>query len=139
MNRHRLFGYASAALALSAPLAADELTGAQFFMCSAWHAAVCNTDGSCDATEAWRLNMPDFLQVDVRGKVMKTPDGSDQPRESPIATLVREAGKLFMSGHQETRGWTWIINETSGEGVLALVSDNSSVTLFTVCTATDPS
>ena len=139
MNRHRLFRYASAALALSAPLAADELTGAQFFMCSAWHASVCTAEGTCDSTEAWRLNMPDFLQVDLRGKLMKTPAASDQPRESPIANVVREASKIFLSGHQETRGWTWIINETSGEGVLALVSENSSVTLFTVCTATDAS
>jgi hypothetical protein len=139
MNRHRGLGYAAAGLALAAPLAADDLTGSQLFICSAWHAAVCNTDGACEATEAWKLNMPDFLEVDLRGKVMQTREGSDEPRTSPIQNIAREGTQILLTGHQETRGWTWVVNEASGEGVLALVSDNSSVTLFTVCTATNAS
>ena len=135
MKTYERVGYATALLALSAGLAADDLTGSQSFICSAWHAAVCNTEGACDDTEAWRLNMPDFLRVDLRGKELVTPERSDQPRASPIETIAREGRQLFLSGRQEQRAWTWIVNETSGEGVLALVSENSSVTLFTVCTS----
>jgi hypothetical protein len=139
MKKHERLGYATALLALSGALAADDLTGSQSFICSAWHAAVCNTDGACDNTEAWRLNMPDFLKVDLRGKELVTPESSDEPRASPIETIARESGQIFLSGRQAERAWTWIVNETSGEGVLALVSENSSVTVFTVCTTVDAS
>jgi hypothetical protein len=139
MSRPLRLAYTAAALVLSAPLAADDLTGSQRFVCSAWHAAVCGTEGTCEATEAWRLNLPDFLEVDLRGKVMQTREGSDEPRTTPIQNVAREGNQIILSGHQETRGWSWVVNEGSGEGVLALISDNSSVSLFTVCTATDAS
>jgi hypothetical protein len=118
-------------------LAADDLTGSESFICTGWHAAVCNTEGVCDNTEAWRLNMPDFLRLDLRNKELFTPEGSDEPRASPIESIAREDNKIYLSGRQGTRGWSWIVNESSGEGTLALVTENSSVTIFTVCTSTD--
>jgi hypothetical protein len=81
--------------------------------------------------------MPDFLKVDLRNKELVTPESSDEPRASPIEDVAREGARIFMSGRQGERGWSWIVNESSGEGTLALVSDSSSVTVFTVCTSVD--
>jgi hypothetical protein len=126
---------ATALLTLCGGVAADDLTGSQSFICTGWHAVTCNTEGVCDNTEAWKLNMPDFLRVDLRGKELFTPEGSDQPRASPIESIAREDNILYLNGRQGARGWSWIVNEASGEGTLALVSENSSVTIFTACTS----
>ena len=113
----------------------DDITGEQRFICTAWHAISCSTEGNCNQTEAWRLNMPDFLKVDLRARELATPEGSDQPRFTEIGSIERKEGRIFLNGSQQDRGYTWVINESSGEGTLAIVSDTTVVTLFTACAA----
>jgi hypothetical protein len=137
MNRRASSAAALAAALTAYAAAADDLTGKDSFVCTGWHAVTCTTEGDCTPTEAWRLNMPDFLKVDLRARELVTPEGSDQPRASEIASIARNAGMIFLSGQQEARGFVWVINEASGEGTLAIASDASNVTVFTVCAATD--
>jgi hypothetical protein len=117
--------------------AADEIVGTDRFVCTAWQAISCSTEGNCKPTEAWRLNMPDFLKVDLRAKELITPEGTDEPRASAIETVTRRDGRVFLSGSQQARGYTWVINEETGEGTLAIVSDTTVITLFTACASSD--
>jgi hypothetical protein len=121
----------------AASAAADDLTGHDEFVCTAWHAVMCTTEGDCTPTEAWRLGMPDFLKVDLGEREMATPEGSEAPRFTTIESIGRNEGRIFLNGWQQSRGYTWVINEASGEGSLAIASDNSVVTLFTACAAID--
>jgi hypothetical protein len=68
---------------------------------------------------------------------MATPEGSEAPRFTTIESIGRNEGRIFLNGWQQSRGYTWVINEASGEGSLAIASDNSVVTLFTACAAID--
>jgi len=120
-----------------ATASADDLTGADSFICTAWHAVVCTTEATCDPTEAWRLEMPDFIKVDLEEEVLVTPERSDEPRFAMIEDIERSSERIFLNGWQDTRGFTWVINEASGEGTLAIVSDTTVVTLFTACAATE--
>jgi hypothetical protein len=117
--------------------AADEIIGKDQFVCTAWHAITCTTEGQCNPTEAWRLNMPDFLKVDLDAEELQTPEGTDEPRFTAIESISRNEGRIFLNGWQQARGFTWVINEESGEGTLAIVSDTTVVTLFTACAASD--
>lgn len=133
--RRRLL--ALAACALTGASVAEDLTGESEFVCTAWRANSCSTENDCESTESWRLNMPDFLKVDLRAGELVTPDGSSQPRQTEIGSVSRNGGRLFLSGFQEDRGYTWVINEGTGEGTLAIVSDTTAVMLFTACVAID--
>ena len=126
-------GLASAA----AVAAADDLTGHDEFVCTAWHAVMCTTEGTCTPTEAWRLAMPDFIKVDLDARELATPEGTEQPRFTTIGSIGRNEGRIFLNGWQGERGYTWVINEASGEGSLALAEDNAVVTLFTACAASE--
>jgi hypothetical protein len=117
--------------------AADEIIGKDQFVCTAWHAITCTTEGECNQTEAWRLNMPDFLKVDLDAEELQTPEGTDEPRFTAIESISRNEGRIFLNGSQQARGFSWVINEESGEGTLAIVSDTTVVTLFTACAASD--
>jgi hypothetical protein len=134
-NWRRLLGFSLGMAAATA--AADDLTGQDRFVCTAWHAVMCTTEGSCTPTEAWRLQIPDFLKVDLRAREMATPEGSEQVRFTTIENIGRNEGRIFLSGWQQARGFTWVINEASGEGSLAIASDTAVVTLFTACAASD--
>jgi len=117
--------------------AADDVTGKDRFVCTSWRAISCSTEGACESTDAWRLNMPDFLKVDLRAMEMVTPEGTDEPRSTKIGSLARNAGRLFLNGSQDVRGFTWVINESTGEGRFVIVSDTTSITLFTACAPSD--
>ena len=117
--------------------AADDVTGTDRFVCTAWQAISCSTEGDCKSTEAWRLNIPDFLKVDLGAKELLTPEGSGEQRSSSIETVTRRDGRVFLSGSQEARAYSWVINEATGEGTLAIVSDTTTITLFTACASSD--
>jgi len=136
MNRRTRLATFGATLAACAA-SADDLTGKDSFVCTAWQAIPCTTAGDCTPTEAWRLDMPDFVKVDLRAREIATLEGSDQPRAAEIANVARSDGMIILSGHQSARGFVWVINEASGEGTFAIASDSSNVTVFTVCAATD--
>jgi hypothetical protein len=52
-------------VAVALPAAADNLTGADSFLCAAVQANVCTTDGQCKTGPPWGWNMPDFVIVDL--------------------------------------------------------------------------
>ena len=133
-GRRRLFAL-GACLAFGAA-SADDITGEDTFICTAWHAIACTTEATCDQTEAWRLEMPDFIKVDLNEEVLVTPERSDQPRFANIGNIERGEGRLFLTGSQDERGYTWVINEATGEGTFAIVTDTTVVALFTACAAT---
>jgi hypothetical protein len=89
-------------------LLADDLTGSTKFVCTSWQAARCTADGSCENTPPWKLNIPDFVRLDN--------------------------GLIVLHGVQGQRAWSWVINESSGEGTLMINSEGEGLTLFSTCT-----
>lgn len=132
--RRAALGFA-AAFAVTAT--ANEITNKDRFVCTAWQAFSCSTESNCEATEAWRLNLPDFVRVDLRARTIGTLPGSEEPRTTEIESVSRNESRLFLNGWQEDRGFTWVINEQTGEGTMAITSDTTVITLFTVCAPTD--
>ena len=132
-NRHRwLLG--SLAL-LSGSALADYLGQANNLLCYGLTANVCMIDGNvCETKEPWELNLPDFVNVDLRGRVLKSTDAAREERETPIARLERDQGYIFLQGSQGDRAFSWVISEESGEGTIMINSFDRGVTVFTVCT-----
>ena len=125
-------------LGLSAIAAgANQITGEDTFVCTAWRAVSCSTETDCENSEAWRLNIPDFVRVDLSAKEMSTLRGADEARTTAVDGVVRSDGRIFLSGAQEDRAFSWVINEETGEGTMSIVSDTTAIALFTVCAATN--
>ncbi len=71
------FTLALAAALASAPLTADDLTGAERFLCTAAQVTACYDDGECLTVPPWELNIPQFIEVDLEARTLATP--STQP------------------------------------------------------------
>ena len=119
---------------LPAAAFADDLTGSAQFLCTAWHAARCTADGSCDSSAPWKLNIPDFVRLDLDGKRMTTTASHSEERSTPIEGFRRDEGLIVLHGQQAERAWSWVINEVSGEGTLTISSKGAGVTIFSACT-----
>jgi hypothetical protein len=56
------------ATAVAGPAVADDLTGADRLLCSTLQATACAAAGDCETLLPAELNIPQFVQVDVKGK-----------------------------------------------------------------------
>jgi hypothetical protein len=116
---------------------ADDVSGSDSLLCYGLSAARCETGEPCESVEPWRLNLPDFVKLDLRGKRIQTPAGSPEQRETPLQNVQRSNGTILIQGVQGERAFSWLITETSGEGTLSVAGLGQGVTVFTVCTAID--
>jgi hypothetical protein len=133
----RLLTAGLAGLLYSAAVVADDLTGSDSLLCYGLSAARCETGEMCEMVEPWRLNLPDFVKLDLRGKRIQTTAASAEQRETPLQSVERSNGTIMIHGSQGERAFSWLITETSGEGTLSVAGHGQGVTVFTVCTAVD--
>lgn len=136
MFHHRTEALAllGAGAALATPLRGDDLTASDRLLCTAWHAARCTAAGDCEATEPWRLNIPDFVRIELSGKTMTTTAAHSETRSTPIGSVHRNDGLIVLNGQQGERAWSWVINEASGEGTLSISSEGAAIAVFSACT-----
>jgi hypothetical protein len=116
---------------------ADDVSGSDSLLCYGLSAARCETGEGCEVVEPWKLDLPDFVKLDLRGKRLQTTATSPEQRETPLQTVQREGGRILIHGSQGERAFTWLITETTGEGTLSVAAHGQGVTVFTVCTAVD--
>ncbi len=130
----RSAGVVLAALLLSSALLADDLTDSDSLVCYGWSAFVCSIEGECEATAPWQLDMPDFLRLDLRARVVTSTETAPEERVTEIQTLVREDGTILLQGRQDERPFSWLIVEATGEGTLTMSTPGEGITVFTLCT-----
>jgi len=116
---------------------ADDLTGSDSLLCYGLSAARCETGEVCESVEPWKLNIPDFVRLDLKGKRIQTTAASNEKRETPLQTVQRANGTISIQGSQGERLFSWLISEASGEGTLSVAAHGQGVTVFTVCTPVD--
>ena len=60
------------AFAIPAFCRADDLTNQQLILCTSVSAMHCSEDGDCVVDMPWNLNIPQFLQLNLKEKTMST-------------------------------------------------------------------
>ena len=133
--RHRI---AAAAFALAATLpsisAADDLTGQDRMLCTAVEATRCMESGTCTSELPWNLNIPQFIEVDLKAKTFSTTKASGENRSTPIRTVSREDGLIILQGFEAGRAFSFVIHEESGMASVAVARDGLTVSIFGACT-----
>jgi hypothetical protein len=125
----------TAGLLLSTAAAtADDLTAADGFLCSASLATVCSMDGSCTSEPPWKLDIPQFIEVDLAAKTLSTTAASGENRSTPIKNLEREEGMIILQGYENGRAFSFVIAEEDGMASIAVARDGLSVAVFGACT-----
>ena len=118
----------------SAPLAADDLTGAQRFLCTAVQVTACYDDGECLTVPPWELNIPQFIEVDLEARTLATTRASGQNRSTPIKNLEREEGQIVLQGFENDRAFSFLITEKTGMASIAVAREGLGVSVFGACT-----
>jgi hypothetical protein len=122
------------AFLLAAPVGADDLTGRDAFLCAVLDVSRCVPGDGCSQVDLVDLNIPDFVEIDLATKVVRTTAASGENRSTPIVSVVRETGSIYLQGVEKGRAWSFVLDEPSGSLTAAVARDGFSVTAFAACT-----
>lgn len=124
-------------LVAGATASAEDLTGAERFLCSAATAMLCVETAECFTVTPWEADIPQFVVVDVKRGVISTTRASAQRRSTPIRNVHRDADRVFLQGAQAGRAFSFVIEEVTGLMTVAVLRDGVTVNVFGACTDAD--
>ena len=119
--------------ALTPAVRADDVSGADRILCASIEATRCDLDG-CVTGDPVLWNIPQFIEVDLAAERLQTTAASGQNRATPITTLVRDGGSIFIQGIEGGRAFSLVIHEASGELNAAVAASGTSTAVFAACT-----
>lgn len=127
---------AAVACAVPAGIAAsaDDLTGVDRILCTSVQVTVCQESGECVIDLPWNVNVPQFIEVDLRAKRMNTTKASGENRATPIEHLRRENGMIVLQGFERGRAFSFVITESTGAASVAVAAEDRAVAVFGACT-----
>jgi len=134
MKRLAIAAFGLAGFALVGPARADDLTGADRFLCACASVSVCCEGGECASGSPDELDIPQFVEVDMAQKRVNTTKASKLNRTSPIDNLKRVEGKIVLQGLEDQRAYSFLIDEKTGSMSAAVAHDGCTVTAFGTCT-----
>ncbi len=117
-----------------APALADSLVGAEAFLCATGQAVMCPVDEDCEYGSAFVFNIPQFIEVDLAAKKLRTTRASAEPRETPILNMHRAEGLIVLQGFERGRAFSFVIDEASGEITAAVARRGIAVAVYGACT-----
>jgi len=88
-------------------------------------------DGECKRRTPAAVNLPQFLNVDVKAMKVHAEGGA---RNSPVRNVEHLNGNLIIQGGQDGRGWTLTISEETGKMSAAIAADGEGFVVFGACT-----
>jgi hypothetical protein len=127
-------GLAVAALALVSPAAAaGKYDGSKPMLCAVTAVSECTADGKCERSAAEAANnLPTFLRVDVKGKVLTDNEGGSRKSEIKSSSIVD--GHLMLQGAEHGRAWSMVIASEGGRFGGSIVEDDGLFAVFGNCT-----
>jgi hypothetical protein len=125
---------ATAMLASAGPLFADDISGSSQFLCTAVQASGCAPEGECVSGPPWSMNVPQFIEVDLKAKELRTTRASKENRKTPIKNVERDGHMLILQGYEQGRAFSILIDEESGDFSAAVARDEIGVSVFGSCT-----
>ncbi len=108
---------------------ADDVSDAERLLCASLEATHCTLDG-CTTDDPAMWNIPQFIEIDLAHKRLQTTAASGENRATPITTLIREDGHIYIQGIEGGRAFSFVIHEASGELNAAVASTDSANAVF---------
>lgn len=121
---------------LSATALGDSVAGEDKMLCAAASVTICFDDGTCANAAPWELNVPQFINVDLKKKRLSTTEASDEKRVTTVDNMRRADGRVYLQGIDKGRAYTFVIDEETGFLTVVVARDDLTVSVFGACTPT---
>ena len=123
-----------ACLAAASPAsAAGKYDGSKPMLCAVTAVSECTAHGKCERSVPQAgNNLPTFLRVDVKGKLLTDSDGSGRKTEIKVVNVLD--GQLMLQGAENGKAWSLVIASDSGAFGSSVVENDGLFALFGHCT-----
>ena len=139
MNRLQATGLilALGGVVLAAPAppasAAGKYDGSKPMLCAVTAVSECTKDGACERSAPQEgNNLPGFVRVDVKAKLLTDNDGSGRKTEIKSSAIVDN--QLMLQGAENGKAWSIVIASDSGIFGSSVVEDDGLFAIFGRCT-----
>ena len=110
--------------------------GSANLICAANNVVACTKASICVQGEASAFDLPIFMYVDFKAKVVKArTEGDAKQVESPIRNFQKSNTQLILQGIENGHGWGISIDQTGGRMTTTVSGESSSFMIFGACTA----
>ena len=116
--------------------AKDAFDGSSNLICAAFNVMACVDGMNCVKGEARDFEMPEFMRIDVKKKVVyATYESETKKAESPVKNMEVNGTQLILQGVENAHGWSMAIHRDTGRMSLAVVGEQLSYSIFGACKA----
>ena len=132
---NKLIGAILLAFILIAPyqLATAGIGDSQTLFCAVIDAIDCKAGNGCSKTTAEDINISQFIKVDLQSKKISSVGNPESKRESAFKNYNRVEGSIIIQGSEEGRGWSAVIDESTGKISATIVEGGGSFVIFGAC------
>jgi len=113
---------------------ADVVSNADKLICAAVQATGCFVDEDCIVATPNNFNIPHFMEIDLKTRMLSTTHASNDYRVTPIEHLTRDGGLIAIHGSEMGRVFSFIIDEETGTISAAVAADGMTISVFGACT-----
>ena len=92
------------------------------------------TNGNCLQGQAHTFDMPNFMFIDVKRKLVHATDESDKEVSSPIRNFEVTENTIILQGFENHRGWTLGVDRKTGKMTMSATGADVSFMVFGNCT-----
>jgi hypothetical protein len=122
------------ALAAASLASGDSLVGKDAILCAPGYFTHCSSGGVCETRPADNYGIPNFLRFDLERGLLLTSEASDEDASSPIQSISRTNGEIYLQGVEAGRVFSVVIVEALGTGSMAIIASGETATAFLACT-----
>lgn len=126
-----LLGVAALLLCLPEAGPAADFDGSTALVCDLAEASQCDGVALCSDVTLAEIQLPTVIHVDFAARQLSSPE---QERTSPIAAVEKLEGVLVIQGQQNGRGWTMVIDRSTGHLSAALADVEGGFVVAGACT-----
>ena len=112
---------------------AGDFDGSVPLICAVIETIECGEDGKCQNGTADSINIPQFLKINFKTKTISGKRGEEK-KTTKIENMERSDGKLILQGTQTRKGWSMVIDETTGKMAITASGDQVGFVVFGACT-----
>jgi len=134
---HHLAGAAALAALIGAAGVSAEgpvITGKKDVICASQDIMACTDGAVCMQGKPSTFDMPTFMFVDVKTKVIRAVDEDGSTVTSPIKTHEVTEQSAIMQGYENHRGWTLAIDRMEGSFTLSSTGPDVNFMIMGACT-----
>ena len=113
---------------------AGTLSDKKNLVCASVEVVACIDGGNCQQGKAQTFDIPTFMFIDFKGKIIHTAGDDDGDAASPIKAKEVSERSIILQGFENHRGWTLAIDRSDGEMTLSSTGPEVNFMIMGNCT-----